>query len=125
MDLCEVIRSTRVMRRLDPGREVPDTDFQTIIAAATKAANGGSRQQVRGLAARALGLGTTLPARHRRREAEEKASLGLPDDVHAFAMIPAGYPLGRWGEAPRGPARVFAVWDRRGATAADGDNDHV
>jgi nitroreductase len=63
------------------------------------------------LAARSLGLGTTLTTVHRLREAEVKRALGVPDDVTTWALIPVGYPLGRWGEAKRRPVREVAYWD--------------
>jgi nitroreductase len=66
------------------------------------------------LAARALGLGTTLTTIHRNNEAAVKAILDIPEDVHTFAMIPVGYPLGRWGEAPRKPLDEVAYGDRWG-----------
>jgi nitroreductase len=63
------------------------------------------------LAARALGLGTTLTTVHRQREPEVRAVLGIPDDVTTWAMIPVGYPTGRWGEAERRPVQEVAYWD--------------
>ena len=66
------------------------------------------------LAARALGLGTALTTIHRGDEAAVKAILGIPEDVHTFAIIPVGYPLGRWGEAPRRPLAEVAYRDRWG-----------
>jgi nitroreductase len=63
------------------------------------------------LAARALGRGTTLTTVHRMREAEVKQVLGVPDEVVTWALIPIGYPLGRWGEAKRRPVREVAYWD--------------
>ena len=63
------------------------------------------------LAARALGLGTTLTTVHRLQEAEVRAVLGIPDDVTTRAMIPLGYPTGRWGEARRRPVAEVAYWD--------------
>ena len=63
------------------------------------------------LAARALGLGTTLTLIHLDAEAEVKEVLGIPEDVHTFAMIPVGHPLGRWGEAPRRPVTEVAYLD--------------
>jgi nitroreductase len=64
------------------------------------------------LAARALGLGTTLTRIHIGDEDRVKALLGIPDDVLTFAIIPVGYPLGRWGEAPRRPVREVVYWNR-------------
>lgn len=63
------------------------------------------------LAARALGLGTTLTTVHRFREDEVREVLGIPADVNTWAMIPVGYPLGKWGEAKRRPVREVTYWD--------------
>jgi nitroreductase len=63
------------------------------------------------LAARALGLGTTLTTVHRLNEAEVRTLLGIPEDVSTFAMIPVGYPTGKWGEAVRRPVEEITYWD--------------
>ena len=63
------------------------------------------------LAARALGLGTTLTTVHKLREADVREVLGIPEDVDTFAMIPVGRPLGRWGEAKRRPVEEITYWD--------------
>jgi nitroreductase len=63
------------------------------------------------LAARALGLGTTITTIHRIREDEVKALLGVPDDVVVWAMIPVGHPTGRWGEAVRRPVPEVTYWN--------------
>jgi nitroreductase len=63
------------------------------------------------LAARALGLGTTLTTVHRLREAEVRAVLDIPEDVGTWALIPVGHPTGRWGEARRRPVRDVTYWD--------------
>src|SRR5262249_33496050 len=55
------------------------------------------------LACRALGLGTTITTNHIRYEDEVKAVLGIPDDVDTFAMMPIGYPRGRFGAVVRRP----------------------
>ncbi len=68
------------------------------------------------LAARAHGLGTTLTSFHRRREPEVRAALSIPEDVETFALVPLGYPLGRWGEAKRRPVSEVVYWDEWGAT---------
>lgn len=67
------------------------------------------------LAARGLGLGTTLTGMHRENEAAVKQLLGIPEEIATFAIIPLGYPLGRWGEAPRRPVEETTHWDRWGA----------
>ncbi len=63
------------------------------------------------LAARALGLGTTLTTVHRFREDEVREILAIPADVNTWAMIPVGYPTGTWGEAKRRPVREITYWD--------------
>jgi nitroreductase len=63
------------------------------------------------LAARALGLGTTLTTVHRLKEDDVRAVLDIPADVNTWAMIPVGYPLGKWGEAKRRPVREVTYWD--------------
>ncbi len=63
------------------------------------------------LAARALGLGTTLTTVHRMQEEAVRAVLDIPADVNTWAMIPVGHPTGRWGEAKRRPVREITYWD--------------
>lgn len=70
------------------------------------------------LAARALGLGTTLTTMHSMREGEVKAILEVPDDHSTYALIPTGYPLGKWGEAKRLPLEKVAFLDRWGGPLA-------
>ncbi len=63
------------------------------------------------LAARTLGLGTTLTTVHRMQEDRVRAVCEIPDDVNTWAMIPVGYPTGRWGEAARRPVREVTYWN--------------
>jgi nitroreductase len=67
------------------------------------------------LAARALGLGATLTARHLLYEKETEAALGLPPGVHSYAILPIGYPMGRFGPVGRGALSEFVSLDRWGA----------
>ena len=66
------------------------------------------------LAARARGLGTTLTLRLRLKADEVRSLLGIPSDVQLFAAIPLGYPLGKWGRAPRRPIEELTYVDRWG-----------
>ena len=66
------------------------------------------------LAARALGLGSTLTTRHLRHEKEAEAALGLPDGVHSYAILPIGYPMGNFGPVGRGKLADFVYQDRWG-----------
>jgi nitroreductase len=64
------------------------------------------------LAARALGLGSTLTTRHLRFEKEAEAALGLPEGVHSYAILPIGYPMGRFGPVGR-TALADVVYEER------------
>jgi nitroreductase len=64
------------------------------------------------LACRALGLGATLTTNHMRFEDEVKAVLGLPHEVQTFALIPIGFPLGKFGPLGRRPLAEVAYADR-------------
>ncbi|MET4700635.1 nitroreductase [Constrictibacter sp. MBR-5] len=66
------------------------------------------------LAARALGLGATLTTRHLLFEKESEAALGLPDGVHSYAIVPIGWPMGRFGPVGRGALSEFVYQDRWG-----------
>jgi hypothetical protein len=48
------------------------------------------------------------------KEPEVRAVLEIPDDVTTWAMIPVGYPLGRWGEEKRRPIEETTYWDTYG-----------
>ena len=49
------------------------------------------------LAARGLGLGSTLTTRHLLFEKEVNEVLGLPENAETFAILPIGYPMGKFG----------------------------
>ncbi len=66
------------------------------------------------LAARALGLGATLTTRHLLHEKAAEAALGLPRGVHSYAIIPIGYPMGRFGPVGRGQLKDVVFQDRWG-----------
>ena len=66
------------------------------------------------LAARALGLGATLTTLHLQFEKEVEAAFGLPPDVHSYALLPVGYPIGRFGPVRRTPLTDVVYQDRWG-----------
>ena len=66
------------------------------------------------LAARALGLGATLTTLYLAFEKEVEAALGLPADWHSYALIPIGYPLGRFGPVRRVALAEVVFEDRWG-----------
>lgn len=67
------------------------------------------------LAARSLGLGTTLTTVIRIHTAEVLAALGVPEGRFGIAAaVPVGYPAGRFGVAPRKPASAVTHWNNWG-----------
>jgi nitroreductase len=66
------------------------------------------------LACRALGLGSTLTTRHLQFEKETETALGLPPNVHSFAILPIGYPMGKFGPTTRGKLSDFVYGDTYG-----------
>lgn len=67
------------------------------------------------LAARAEGLGTFITTLLKLRKREVEELLGMPEGFwHMHAMIPIGYPTGRWGTAERQPAQDFVYAERWG-----------
>ncbi len=70
------------------------------------------------LAARALGLGTVLTTAHRGREKQVRELLGIPEGNETMALIPLGWPEGRFGPPPRRPAEEVTYWDGWGTTRA-------
>ena len=63
------------------------------------------------LAARALGLGSTLTTRHITYEKEVDAAMGIPPGFHSYAILPIGYPMGRFGPVGRGPLSEVVYLD--------------
>jgi nitroreductase len=64
------------------------------------------------LTARALGLGATMTTLHLLLEREFKAVLGIPRHTHTFAMVPVGWPRGRFGPVKRRPVADVIRWNR-------------
>ena len=87
-------RGAGVDRRLPRGRPNPTRSAGSSIYPAV---------QNMLLAARALGLGSTLTTRHINYEKEVDAAMGIPPGYHSYAILPIGYPMGRFGPVGRGP----------------------
>lgn len=67
------------------------------------------------VAARSLGLGTSLTTVIRIHAAEVLAALGVPPDrFEIAALVPVGHPSGNFGVAPRKPAPAVTHWNRWG-----------
>src|SRR5947207_13325216 len=71
------------------------------------------------LAARALGLGATLTTLYLNFEKEVETALGLPAGVHSYALLPIGYPMGRFGPVRRVPLADIVYDDRWGQPSHD------
>lgn len=63
------------------------------------------------LACRAVGLGASLTTVHRAFGDEIDAFLGLPPDRPTCALLPIGWPLGRYGRPPRRSVDECLYWD--------------
>ena len=71
------------------------------------------------LACRALGLGTLITTNHILYEDEVRGLLKLPEDVFTFALMPVGYPLGKYGPLARRPVSEVTFRDRWGSIFVD------
>jgi nitroreductase len=69
------------------------------------------------LAARSYGLGTSITGLHRMFGNEIDARLGVPAEYANIALIPIGYPQGRWGRPDRKAAKEITFWNRWGRSA--------
>lgn len=70
------------------------------------------------LAARGLGLGASLTTMHQMFEEALHERFGIPDDYGIVAVIPLGYPRGRFGPVAREPARHKTHYGRWGRSPA-------
>jgi nitroreductase len=66
------------------------------------------------LAARAVGLGTTLTTLYLMHEKEVEAALGIPEGFHSYAILPMGFPMGNFGPVRRAPLSEVVFQDKWG-----------
>jgi nitroreductase len=66
------------------------------------------------LACRAFGLATLITTNHIRCEDEVKALLDVPSEVSTYALMPIGYPQGKFGPLARMPVSEVAYAERWG-----------
>jgi nitroreductase len=67
------------------------------------------------LAARALGLGSVLTTLHLLYEDEIKQRFGIPAEVETVALLPIGYPKGKFGPTTRRAVEEVTYWEQWGA----------
>ena len=67
------------------------------------------------LAARALGLGAVLTTQHLFVPGEFERVLGLPSTVTLAAIVPVGWPSGKFGPVSRPAPQAVVSWDRYGS----------
>ena len=60
------------------------------------------------------GAGATLTTVHYFFEEELKQKLGVPADMEITALLPLGFPEGRFGPVSRRPVEEVLHWDRWG-----------
>lgn len=66
------------------------------------------------LAARSLGLGAVLTTPHLFVPGAFEKVLGIPSEFTLYALIPVGYPKGKFGPVSRPDPRAVIHWDRFG-----------
>jgi nitroreductase len=66
------------------------------------------------LAIHGIGLGSVLTTRWKRREAEIRPLLGLPDDVDPHAILPVGWPARKYGRGKRRPVAEITYREKYG-----------
>jgi len=71
------------------------------------------------LACRALGLGASLTTIHHMFESELAHYLGVPGEVSLVALLPIGFPKGRFGPVTRKPGKELTHFDRWGHSKAE------
>jgi nitroreductase len=64
------------------------------------------------LACRAVGLGASLTSVHRAFQREIDDFLGLSPDTPSCALLPIGWPIGRYGRPPRRSVDECLFWER-------------
>jgi nitroreductase len=67
------------------------------------------------LAARSMGIGTTLTTVYRIHQQEVRDLFQIPERYELIAVVPMGRPKGHFGVAPRRPVETVTHWDEFGA----------
>jgi nitroreductase len=64
------------------------------------------------LAARAVGLGTTLTTLYLMHEKAVETALGIPEGYHSYAILPMGFPMWNFGPVRRAPLGEVVFQDK-------------
>jgi nitroreductase len=72
------------------------------------------------LAARGLGIGTTLTTVYRVYQSEVRALCGIPERYEIVALVPMGRPRGKFRVGRRRPAEQVTHWERFGSRRGRG-----
>jgi hypothetical protein len=59
-------------------------------------------------------LGVTLTTLYLIHEKEAEAAMGIPEDQHSYAILPVGFPLGKFGPVRRAPLADVVYLDKWG-----------
>jgi hypothetical protein len=59
-------------------------------------------------------LGSTLTTLYLLHEKATEAAMGLPEEVHSYAILPLGFPMGKFGPVRRAPLGEVVYQDRWG-----------
>lgn len=99
---------------LMPGISMTLTDDEGELDVGTPYASVYPAVQNLMLAARGLGIGSTLTTVYRINQDEVRTACAIPDRYEVVGMIPLGRPRGKFGQARRRPAETLTSWDRFG-----------
>jgi len=112
-----------------PSCEFDDSQDEPLITARSRSKSNGPVQHSASLLVKAALVRlrfpssdaepTTQRAPGRPSGGREEAALGLPSDVHSFALISIGYPMGRFGPVRRVPLADVVNGDRLGQPPRD------
>jgi nitroreductase len=106
-------------------REMPPREALPEAVQARYAAHLAYQERIRGssiypaiqniiLACRGVGLGTVMTTNHLLYEDEVRAVLRIPADAFTFALMPIGFPFGKYGPLARKPVSEVAFVDSWG-----------
>lgn len=111
-DLADPRRAVDLARRLGPGRLAALARGGPTARTLAEASSIYPAVQNLLLAARAHGLAANLTIWHLFREADFRRELGVPRDHGIYALVPVGWPLGRFGPVRRRPVDEVLRWQR-------------